>query len=151
MKRTMLAWAALVAGVAAGCGGTKEARRDIAAVTPGVEDRQEGVVSSFDSESITVTLAERPRDPPVRFVLGEDTRVKRGDELVDVSALEEGEAVRVSFESRAGDEQAKAVEILEGDEAAQIRARTAIPPPAWPRPERTPGAVPSPQEPWEAD
>lgn len=145
MKRTMVAAVALAAGAAAACGGTKEARRDVAAITPGVEERQEGVVSSIDEEWLAVTLADRPLEPAIRFRIDDETRVKQGDETLDRSAIEQGEVVRVSFESRAGDEQAKAVEILEGDEAARIRARASAPP-AWPRPEPATGPT-APSEP----
>jgi hypothetical protein len=142
--------AALVVGVAAGCAGTKEAKKDIADVTPGVENRQEGVVSSVDRTSISVTPADRPDAQPIRFAVDDDTRVKQGDKTVDRTAIEEGEAVRVSFEPQAGNEKAKAVEILEGDAAAQVRAKAASAPPAWPKPERS-GNVPAPTEPAERD
>jgi hypothetical protein len=141
--------AALSVGVAVGCAGTKEAKKDIADVTPGVENRQDGVVSAVDETSISVTPADRPQAPPIRFAIDEDTRVKQGDQTVDRSAIEEGEAVRVSFEPRAGNEKAKAVEILEGDDAARVRARAETAPPAWPKPERSGGTVPAPMEPAE--
>ena len=144
--RTMVALA-LFAGVAAGCGGTKEARRDVAAVTPGVEERHEGVVSSVDAEWLTLTSAERPTEPGIRFRIDEATEVKQGGTRLDRTALEQGEVVRVSFESRAGTEQAKAVEILEGEEAAQVRAKAASAPPAWPRPEKPTNRPPPPMEP----
>lgn len=139
---------ALVVGVAAGCAGTKEAKRDIADITPGVENRQEGLVATVEENWISVTPADEPRAEPIRFRVDDRTTIKQGDRRLDRSALEEGEAVRVSFEPRAGNEQAKAVEILEGDAAAQVRAKASSPPPAWPKPERH-QTVPAPTEPTE--
>lgn len=133
--RTMVT-IALLAGAAVGCGGMKEARRDAAAGVPSVDERREGVVSSIDEEWLTLTSTERPTDPALRFRLDESTQVKQGGTAMDRSAIEQGAVVRVSFESRAGTEQAKAVEILEGDEAAKIRAKAASTPSAWPRPQR---------------
>ncbi len=149
MKRTMLVLAALVAMVATGCGGTRGARRDVATVTPDVADRQEGVVATVDEEWIAVTAADRPAEPPVRFRIDETTEVRRGDETIDADAITEGEVVRVSYEPRAGDEQARRIEILDGDEAAQVRAR-AVAPPAWPRPERPSGTM-EPTEPMDSE
>lgn len=132
----MLFWASATVG----CTGTREVRHDVAA--PSVDERREGVVSSIDEEWLTLTLAERPMDPALRFRVDETTVVNQGSERLDRSAIEQGEVVRVLFDSRAGTEQAKSVEILGGDEAARIRARAMNSPPAWPRPER-PKAAPT--------
>lgn len=136
MKLATMVAVASLAAMAVACGGTKEARRDVAAMDRTAEDRHEGVVASVEEGWIAVTSPERPKDPPVRFVVDETTEIRMGAEVADREAIEEGRVVRVSYESRDGEEAARTIEILEGDEADRVKAKATKAAPAWPKPER---------------
>jgi hypothetical protein len=136
LKRAAMVAVASLAVVTAACGGTKEARREVAATEQMMADRHEGVVASVEENWIAVTSPERPKDPPVRFVVDESTEIRMGEEMADRTAIEEGEVVRVSYESRDGAEAARRIEILQGDEADRVKAKAAKAAPTWPKPER---------------
>lgn len=135
MKLAIMVAVASLAATAIGCAGTREAHRD-PSMARAMGDRHEGVVAEVDAGWIAVTSPERPKDPPVRFLLDETTEIRQGAETIDREAVAEGEVVRVSYESRDGQEQARTIEILQGAEADAVKARATKAKPAWPKPEQ---------------
>lgn len=116
--------AAVLGGV--GCAGSKEAARDVEAAVPGLSQKREGLVSSVDKDHsrIEVKDANNPNAPQAWFALTPETKLERDGQLVTWDDLHEGTPVRVSFEPAAGDEKTYKVEILTGEKAGEVKAKT---------------------------
>lgn len=122
---------AMVAGLAAlgvvlgavGCAGTKEARRDVQAIIPGLEQTRVGVVTNIQGQNIAVASVDDPAAPAAWFHIRPETEVAREGQRVDLDMLEEGTPVRVQFEPATGPERAMRVEVLTGAEAEQVRQK----------------------------
>lgn len=110
----------VVAWVASGCAGTKEAKRDVGAAIPGVSEKGEGLIQDIGRNQISV-VGIAGQTSPVWFVVAPDTEIVRSGQRVDWSELQPGMPVRVSYETAAGPERAFKIEVLTGGEAAKVR------------------------------
>ncbi len=109
----------------AGCAGTKEAKKDIEAVVPGLSQSREGVVTDVDMDAhrIAVRSVDAPSEPEAWFALSGDTKLERDGQLVSMDELSEGMPVRVSYEPATGPEKTYKVEVLTGEKAEEVRQK----------------------------
>jgi hypothetical protein len=106
-----------------GCAGTSEARRDISAVVPGLEQNWRGVVMRVDDQAnaIAVRAVESAEMPQAAwFAIDQTTILERDGERISIMQLEQGTPVKVSFEPAAGAEKTYRVKVLTGQEAQEV-------------------------------
>jgi hypothetical protein len=126
MIKRITASALLGAGalaVGAGCAGTSEAKRDVTAAVPMVEQNWKGVVLRVDTQTDRISVRTTDSGEPVQsawFSIQSDTKVERDGKRVELREIQPGDPVRVGFEPAVGAERAYKVQILTGAEADEV-------------------------------
>lgn len=122
MRRSTLLIAAIALAATGlyGCAGPKEAVQDVAQATPGLSAKDTGVIEQVEGNRIAIRSAEKPGGV-AWYQRTDDTKITEKDRPLDWANLEEGDAVRVSFESQKGAERLYKLEVLTGGDAAKVR------------------------------
>jgi len=119
MGAAVLAVVGTLLGVA-GCAGPSEAKRDISAAVPGLEQQWKGVVMRVDDQASAIAVREAESADAAWFLISSNTIVERDGERLNIRQLEEGTPVNVSFEPAAGPEKTFRVKVLTGQEAQEV-------------------------------
>lgn len=84
---------------------------------------REGKVAAIEQNRVTFWDAKNPSGQPITLALTDDTTYVRKGDFVDRGRLQEGDAVRVFYSETQERPAVLRVEILSGQEAAQIKKR----------------------------
>lgn len=128
-KRTMAALAALALALGAGgCSGGKESRREEerspAASAGEPTTPMTGIVSRADGQRVMLEPADVPSDEPLLFERTTRSVVIRDGREVSWNELQEGDAVRVTWDRGIfGPDRVVQIEVLSGREAEEVRER----------------------------
>lgn len=114
-RQWVLIGALSVMGLGAGCASTKQAAHAY------VPANREGQVVAMQGDNIAVNDAGKPSEPAVWLKVTPDTKIERDGKRVELSQINEGTPVRVSFKTAAGPEQASEIKVLTGAEADKVQ------------------------------
>lgn len=122
-KLAALAVAMLALGLI-GCSGSKESQREdeVARAPAEPTEPMAGVVTSVDGQRIILDVGDSPGEGDMLFERTTRSLVIREGREASWEDLHEGDAVRVMWDRGVfGPDRAARVEVLEGDEAEQVR------------------------------